>query len=482
MARTEPGDPRSDRQSLPAEWQRGFEWAERTLGGRLVRWESQPRWRPAWFLDIERGGETLPLYWRGARREWGSDTTSLELELRVLELLEKHGVRVPHPHGLCTDPPGLLMERCPGRPPDLRRARSESEWLAVMDDYLAQLARVHAIDPAEFEAAGFRRPESPERSCLGETPTFERRYREAKKSPDPLLEFLLRWVHANVPRDRDKTTFVLCDSGQFLWEDGRVTALHDFELAYIGDPAADLAGLRTRDLSEPLGDLPRAMRRYAELSGEPLDLRAVDYHTIRFSLTTPLTLAHLCVDPIPAGNYVQYLAWYVVYSRCPLEVLAHLRGIELDAPSLPEPSPSRRHPAYGHLATLLDPEQAAGDATRAYELDRAWRVALYLERGDRYGAALEADDLDDAAAILGHRPSTWQQADAELEALVLEAGPERDAELVRYFHRRLLRQEALLQPTLRELEGVRMPPLDEAGNLERRGRAGEQGAQRAPRV
>ncbi len=449
-----------DRKALPEEWQRGFAWAEKLVGGRLVRWKSQPRWRPAWFLDIERDGETVPLYWRGARREWGDDTSSLDLERRVMEVFEKHHVRVPHPYGLCEDPPGLLMERVPGIPPDQRAAASEGEWLAVMDDYLEQLARVHAIDPAEFEAAGFQRPADVERRSLGETPYFERGYRESRKAPDPMCEFLLRWVHRNVPRHREQTSFVVCDSGQFLWHEGRVTALHDFELAYIGDPAADLAAMRARNLSEPLGDLRRHMQKYAELTGEELDLPVIDYHTIRFALTTPLTLAPLCVDPIPQANFVQYLAWYVVYARCPLEVLAHTQGIELDPPELPDPSPSRRASAYGHLQTLLDPAQAGDDAERAYELDRAHRVAQYFERVDAYGAALEADDLDDAAAVLGRRPRSWAEADAALEALVKEAGPERDGELTRLFHRRLLREEALLQPTLRELEGASMPPLD----------------------
>ncbi|MDJ0852382.1 MAG: phosphotransferase family protein [Myxococcota bacterium] len=449
-----------DRAALPEEWQRAFDWVEKTVGGRLVRWESQPRWRPAWFLDVERDGETVPLYWRGARREWGSDTSALDLERRVMEVFEKHDIRVPHPYGLCDDPPGLLMERVAGIPPNRDAAESEAAWRAVMDDYLEQLARVHAIDPAEFEAAGFERPQSAERRGLGETPFFERGYREAKRAPDPLCEFLLRWVHRNVPKGREQTAFVVCDSGQFLWEKTRVTALHDFELAYIGDPAADLAGLRARDLSEPLGDIPRHLRKYAELTGAEPDLRAIDYHTIRFALTTPLTLAHLCVDPTPQANFVQYLVWYVVYARCPLEVLAHMQGFELDPPDLPGPAPSRRAAGYGHLGTLLDPAQAGGDAERAYELDRAHRVVQYLERVDAYGDALEADDLDDAGRVLGHRPATWAQADAELEAFVLKAGPESDAELTRLFHRRLSREEFLLRPTLRELEGAVMPPLD----------------------
>ena len=87
------------------------------------------------------------------------------------------------------------------------------------------------------------------------------------------------------------------------------------------------------------------------------------------------------------------------------------------------------------------------------------RTAVYLDRSDRFGPALETDDLDDAAKLLGHRPATWQEADAELEALVLASGPERDGDFIRYFHRRLAREESLLQPVLREQADAQMPLL-----------------------
>lgn len=379
--------------------------------------------------------------------------------MHVIEVLEKHGIPVPHPYGLCQDPPGLLLEGCPGRP-NLATADNEAERVAVLDQYIEILARSHAIDVAEFEAIGLRRPQDAERSCLGDLPLYERQYRSHKRQPDPMIEFQIRWVRRNVPRHRSKVTFLYADSGQFLFDKGRVTAVLDLEMAYLGDPAADLAGLYSRDLSEPLGDLRRAMRKYAEFTGEDVDRRAVDYHIVRFGLINPLTLAHLCADPEPSMNYVQYLAWYVVYSRCPLEVLARMIGAELEPPPLPEPAPSRRSPAYEFMISALDPQQGGDDAERTYELDRLYRVAQYLDRSDRYGPALESDDLDDVAAILGNRPRNWQEADAELERFVLDAGPERDAELVRYFHRRLLREEALLQPALRELDDVRMPPID----------------------
>ncbi len=89
------------------------------------------------------------------------------------------------------------------------------------------------------------------------------------------------------------------------------------------------------------------------------------------------------------------------------------------------------------------------------------RIAIYLERSDRYGDALEADDQGDVAKLLGTRPASWQEADEQLERLVLESGPERDADFIRYFHRRLSREESLLEPVLREQRNASFPPLED---------------------
>ncbi|MHA7837582.1 MAG: phosphotransferase [bacterium] len=446
------------RSELPPHWRQAFDWTEKTLGGKVVAWEPQPRWRPACFFELERDGEILPLYWRGARGEWHRTIRPLEREMQVIEIFERHGIPVPHPHGLCTDPPGLLLERLPGRF-DLSTATDETHRRAVLDEYLTHLARIHAIPIEEFEAIGFRRPASAEESGLGETPAFERSYRAARTRPDPMIEFQLGWCRRHVPRNRTDLSFVVCDSGQFMFDDRGLTGLIDFELAYVGDPAADLAGLRTRDLTEPIGDLGAAMRRYGEISGREVDFDVIDYHTIRFALVNPLSIASMVAEPLPEANYVQYLGWYVCYGRVGLEVMAHATGTELDPPQLPPPAPSRRAAAHRHQVALLDPAQAGDDLERAYELDRMQRTAIYLERSDAYGPALEADDLDDAARLLGSRPSSWQEADERLEALVLDSGPERDGELLRYFHRRLSREEALLQPVLREQQDASIPPL-----------------------
>ena len=86
-----------------------------------------------------------------------------------------------------------------------------------------------------------------------------------------------------MPEHRRDCTFVTGDSGQFLFDEGRVTAMLDMELGYLGDPLADLGGLFCRDLTESMGDLDVAIERYASATGRPASNVAMNVRSPRSS-------------------------------------------------------------------------------------------------------------------------------------------------------------------------------------------------------
>lgn len=434
------------RTALEPRWQRALDEIERLVGGRVVRAERQARWRPAFDVDVERDGAIVPVYFRGDRTE-GSGVYGLEHEHGVLQVLAAHGIPVPHVYGFCPEPRGIVMERAPGRA-NLATARDDAERHAVLDQYMELLAAMQRIDLAAFEAIGFRRPADPTELALADLPRWEQSFRARKQRPEPLIELVLRWLGANLPAHRRRACFATGDAGQFLFDDGRLTAVIDLELAFLGDPLADLGAMRSRDASEPLGDLSRGFRRYAEVTGEPIDLATLHFHTVRFALNTPLAVAPLCAAPPPGFNLAQYLSWYLVYGRLPLEVIAEVEGIELEAPELPEPVASRFSPAYDALVSLLETGE------RGYATDTALRVATYVRELDRCGARTATEDADELATLLGRRIADPTEADAALEARVATAGRDETARIVRYLHRRTLRHEALLRPAMRELAGA----------------------------
>lgn len=440
-------------------WQQAVAWIEAEMGGVVVNARPQGRWRSAWFFELERGEHSLPLYFRGLRPGMGKSSAPLRLEMGVLQILERHGLPVPHVYGLCPEPLGMVMDCRSGRP-NLATADSQQEREAVLDQYIDALVTMHAIDPEEFVAIGMRRPQDSDALCLGDLASWEANYRHNKNRPQPAIELALRWLKQNKPAGRTRTACLHADAGQFIFDQGELTALLDFELSYLGDPAADLAGLRTRDISEPLGDLDRAYRRYREQTGEVIDPAVVDYHTIRFALMTPMATAHVCAQPPPGINLPQYLGWYLVYTRIVLELIATAQGVSLQTPELPVATLSRYSPSLQSLSSLLENLLAASDdPTLHYELDTATRMVSQLQRVDSMGAALDAEDWLELVAILGSEPQDWQAADLALEQLAVEPGSQNNVDLLRYLYRHTVRQLHTLGPALRELEGSQLQAL-----------------------
>jgi hypothetical protein len=440
-----------------AQWRPAFEAVESSVGGRILTAERQARWRPVFWCDVERpDGEILPVCFRGGRIEQGEENT-IRNEYECFRALEKNGILVPKIYGYCERPIGFVMQKSPGRH-DLATAEGPEEFESVRDHFIEILAEIHSLPTDDFEAFGLPRLTTPRELALGDSAKGIARFLEYKTRPDPIIEFLIDWCERNVPEGRSECGFVTGDSGQFIFENGRVTAMLDMELAYLGDPLADLGGLFSRDMTEKMGDLNVVVDRYEAAIGHSVDRRTILYHAIRFALTTPLGTGLALANPHVAVEYVQYLTWYLVYSRAPLELIAHREGFELEEPALPSEIVSPYAVANDALQAKFETFETK-DEFQAYEADSLRRLSLFVRQGDRYGVDLLELDLEDTAELLGGRPKTWQARDQALSDLIRDHRGERDAELVRYFVRRIKREEWLLAPAQRDLVGASMQTL-----------------------
>src|ERR1700722_17370280 len=81
------------------------------------------------------------------------------------------------------------------------------------------------------------------------------------------------WLEAHVPDYDGPVVLVQGDTGpgNFLYRDGRVTAVLDWELCHWGDPMDDIAWLSLRSVQDTFTYLPDRLREYGELSGHRLD-------------------------------------------------------------------------------------------------------------------------------------------------------------------------------------------------------------------
>jgi aminoglycoside phosphotransferase (APT) family kinase protein len=424
--------------ALPEMDRKVLNWLGAHLG-RVTHFAPHPRWRTGWDAEVERDGVTTALHIRGPRGDNYMSPVDMRQEAAIHGAYLANGIPAPRVLGVIDDPYSLVLERIPGRidtvtivDPDIRRR--------VREDFVAIVARLHQLPVEAFAETGLPIPRTPDEIGRNLYAKAEAIFRERIGRPWPLMRFIAGWLRRNVPLERTRAAFINCDAGQFLFEGDRVTGLIDFELSCYGDPAAELAGLRLRDTSEPLGALSELYDHYERLTGDRITKRLIEYHTAGFCGVNGFMLWPLMFGSTPEQDYVAYMQFAVATSRWSITAIAEHIGMTLAAPSVPDMQPLGFDQAGLHLVRQIG-LFPAGDAATAYARDSAAALALYQQRWLAYGRAIQAADLADAEALLGH---AVVDRDAEVEAFVLAAGPQEDARLVQHFHNWLRRQDFLL--------------------------------------
>ncbi len=418
-------------------------WIRDHIGGTVVAMRRQARWRPVWFVDVDRDGERLEIMVRGDRTD-AAPLFPLEHEMKFQQLLEEDGIPVPHVYGWSDEPRAFVTDAVPGAA-HFERA-TEAERVAVMDEYMGILARIHALDPDRYARAGIVRAATPARSGTVGMDVYEDGYRRTKVRPDPFLEFCLGWLARNPVDTHGREAPVVWDSGQFHQQDGHIVAVLDLELGHVGDPMMDLAAFRMRDTVLGFGDMNVLYDQYAKHRGAPVDIPAIMHHHFAFTLSNQLAFHAALAAPPAASDYMTNMQWASETNLFALEALAEILGVEeLDAVETPAPRESPVARAHEHLVRSLRSLELTDEYER-HQLRIAFRLARHLQRFDEIGDALTAADLDDLHALLGRRPATWQEGDAALEAFVLADDGAHDVELLQLFHRRYLRYKLLTGP------------------------------------
>ena len=413
------------------------------LGIAVTSINRQTRWRPCWFVVGERDGEGIDIVVRGDRIE--TSVQPLAREFAFHQLLEHNGIAVPKILGRLDDIGAFAMERVPGRP-DFAGV-SDADRDTVVEEYLQQLTRLHALDVGPFVEAGMMRASTPEGSGVLMHFELERLWRLRKRRPNPFLEFALGWLHRNPPLSHGRETPILWDSGQFHHENGHLTAILDLEFGHIGDPIADLTVWRMRDTLIPFGDFRKIYARYEELSGRAVDVEAARRHHLAAALSNEMIFGAANVDPVPGMDLMNNLQWSSETNLHATEALAEYMEIELPTVDVPAATRRRSDTTFSHLVgelqVLRDDDPFLTHAVRL-----AFRTTRHLARVAEIGDAIVEADLDDLRTVLDHRPATWWEGDEELERFVLAdaATGRHDEELVWLFHRRNLRNHMQMGP------------------------------------
>lgn len=431
-------------------------WLKSELGFSVKTIERQARQRPAWFIEAQGKDGPVSLYARGERPQQ-NEAFGLENEMAIQLQLGKNGVVVPHIYGLCPSPKAVIMDQKKGT--EVVADLGADEKRKLMFSYVEMLAKMHSIDIEQFVDIGLKRPTNARDAVLGGLDRYTSVFREMKSKPEPFLEFCLKWLERNVPQDSSKPSIICWDAGQFLHHEGEITTLLDLELAHLGDPLEDLASIRMREPSFDFGNISEIYEHYATLVGKPVDRETIDYHCISFAMTNPISHFDALLNPSTETNFMVYKKWCNKTSMWALDLIAQRLNIEIEHLPWPADAKTPFAPAYHHLVDVIN-DLPKRDEFEAYKVGSIARLAEHLKRADEIGAQMTADNVDDLKAFFGVSVPSWEEGEAMLEAFILQAGPERDADIVRLLYRRLERELFLLstpgafnavQPTLQNI-------------------------------
>jgi len=434
-------------------------WAGERCGGRVVDIEQQIRWRPHHFLTIDRPGGRTRVLARSKRTDTQGagfmEHFDIAHEARVLEALQGRGLKVPEFFGF-NEHHGVILMECVAGSNDLLTAPDDATRKQVMAEYIEQLAKLHQLEVEPMHLSGLTIPRTPDDIAFGGKFGFIEadfaRWRRHLR-PEPFLELGIWWLHANVPAGARAVTFCQADTGpgQFMFADGHVTALIDWELAHIGDPMLDLGVMRMRNMLYPTGSLAEPLARYEQVSGRPIDRQALSFYTVMSMLLTPIGVSPVMQDPTARLEHtLPAFGWDATLRRGLGDALAEAIGMEIDPPHLPDPPAAQYHSLEDYLVEHLDVYcvPAAADDAGRFHITSAAGIARAVQLSSRNGAELLEADLDDMGLVLGRRPDSRNDGLAKLSEIVAADPADRLEQFVWLFSRIERRREYLLKPMM----------------------------------
>ncbi|MFN9586760.1 MAG: phosphotransferase family protein [Pseudomonadaceae bacterium] len=224
----------------------------------------------------------------------------LESEYALLRTLAQVDYPAPKPRDFAKDFQNLdasfyTMDRIAGATPGtFLGGLSENADEELFMKLAERLGQLHAL-PLEMFADYIERHEDPRilggsvEDCYRYNLEGWNRYMERERHlPSPYLSWLLHWLRHNIPRDARRPILVHGDFNihNILFDQGRLTAVLDWECSGFGAPEQDLAYIKPH-ISQHV-DWERFVNHYQAHGGLPVNPQAMAFGFVYSALRTNL--------------------------------------------------------------------------------------------------------------------------------------------------------------------------------------------------
>jgi aminoglycoside phosphotransferase (APT) family kinase protein len=417
--------------TLPSEI---LQWIETEMSAPVSRSQRVPggSTREAWLVDVGHGEARQELFLRFDRRpaEKLGIFWPLQVEAKVFRALQGTGVTVPVIHAFHPTLQAILAERVAGET-WFYRITDPAEQVSTAQDFIRNLAKLHRIDAHTLYLPDLGAVQVPAEHTRLAIAGIRGHLLRLSANLDPFLAVCLDWLEANIPAYEGPTVLVQGDTGpgNFMYRNGKVTAVVDWELAHFGDPMDDIAWLSLRAVQDTFTYFPDRLAEYEQLTGFTIDEPRVWYYRLLGEVQLAAvglgkrTLTDVARSGGDAGNSLIY---GLLHRRLLIEAFANAAGVALDArPTYGPPEPSQTvansipdvHEAL--LLTLKTVADQAGDPLAIARTKAAARLVRYLKDLEADGPRIAAEELSDIASVLQGKtsqpvPSSIEEAQDEL--------------------------------------------------------------------
>lgn len=405
-----------------------LQWIRQTAGAERVEVKQVPGGasRQAWFVDAygPEGDEQLFLRYDPHPPKPGSAFHPLQVEAEIMGELWRHGVTVPRVLAAHPDQQAVLLERV-GGDTWFRLIKDPGDQVRIAQDFIAKLAYLHRIDVGALDIPSLGSAGPVPGHLRSELANMRERV-AAYGKPAPLVSFCIDWLERNIPDYDGPTVLVQGDTGpgNFMYGDGTVTAIVDWELAHFGDPMDDIAWLSLRTVQDTFTHFPDRIAEYERLSGHPVDEDRVWYYRLfaetRLASMNPGGVDARASVPPHSPDAGNSLIYGMLHRRLLVEALARVVGIpDADVEFPDEEQESERAPVYAATAAALsDAVGRSTDPLATRYVKGAARLVKYLAEVDRVGAQVDAAELAELSELLGATPASVPSGRAALAELV----------------------------------------------------------------
>ncbi|MEO8695309.1 MAG: phosphotransferase family protein [Acidimicrobiales bacterium] len=443
-----------------------LDWIRDVTGAVTLRIErrSAGASRAGFAVDAVQPDGTITALWLRMDTGFGPQSQgiyTLRREAAVYRVLAPTPVKVAGLVALHPTREAFLLERLEGQ-----------NWFAEISDpveqvtlasaFMGQLAELHRLDPRRLELPELGVPDCVSRHVIDELDIWDEQYRH-QGEPEPVLVLALSWLRRHLPPDDEWPVVIVqgdTGPGNFMYRNGEIVAVTDWEMAHLGDLHDDLGWIYVRDLQERFTHMPDRLRDYEQASGRRIDLDRLRYFRVLAQTRCAIGTRNGVLVRDRRGEVANNLIYYALHLRLVVEALIAAEGLEFAAEPLPDTGDTTDSWVYDvaldELRDLIVPNLTDGFASRRAK--GMARLIKYLREVDRLGAAARHAELADLSELLGYGCGDLQSARAEL-CDTIDAAAIDEQRVLHYCLRQSARDTQLMRPAMGALADRHYAPI-----------------------